>query len=220
MTKAARPDPRAFLTSTLSTLSASALLVAGLAAAPARATTPLSLPANPRVSADIGHPGQAKTATTPDRRLSAQPRAGIGHVAAKSKPKPKIMPATKMITVTWGKVAGATKYQVAYALKKSMKGKKRVTTKRTQAKLKKLKNGKKYYVTVTAQIGAKKVTSKKLSATPTPNWPGSIVKSFKLSSHGLNQVTAKWRKPRAAASILVRVAATRDAFRGKKLPAT
>lgn len=54
-------------------------------------------------------------------------------------------------TVTWKKVAGASKYQLVYGQnKKITKGKKSVTTKSTKTTLKKLKKGKSYYVKVRA----------------------------------------------------------------------
>ena len=70
----------------------------------------------------------------------------------------------KTVKVTWKKVSGAAGYQVQYALKSNLKGKKTLTVKggkKTSGTIKKLKSGKKYYVLVRAykKIGSQNIYS-------------------------------------------------------------
>lgn len=57
----------------------------------------------------------------------------------------KISVGKKKAKVTIKKVSGATKYQIRYSTKKSMKGAKTISTTKTKVTVKKLKKGKKYY---------------------------------------------------------------------------
>ncbi len=68
----------------------------------------------------------------------------------------KLKAAKKSIKVSWKKVKGATRYEIKYSRKKDMSKAVTVKTKKASVKLKKLKKGKKYYVSVRAVRGKQK----------------------------------------------------------------
>ena len=107
--------------------------------------------------------GQSTLSATPSLATNkgasyAQTVAVKGKVGAKQSaavPKPtlkSVKAGEKQVTATWGKVSGASKYQVRYATAKNMKGAKtlNVSSKKASITVKKLKSGKRYYVQVRA----------------------------------------------------------------------
>ncbi|MGN0708642.1 MAG: hypothetical protein ACI4LM_00200, partial [Anaerovoracaceae bacterium] len=60
--------------------------------------------------------------------------------------------------VTLKKAANATKYQIRYSTKRSMKGAKTVTTTKTVKTIRRLKKGKKYYFQARSLKGSKKTS--------------------------------------------------------------